>query len=394
MAGFLSSNFWSKVVLQHSYHEPVVRQALVSLGSLHLDYITTDAPGDETARSDTLVQYGRAIRILRKRLESPSPEATRAALVCCILFYCFENTLGNTQAAMHHLSSGLNLLSSYRRDQRGEDGDDLGELSSVFERLDLQATFFDDDRVPCLELTSEEGRETYVDDLLHEKSFSRFEDAHHVLIKLLNWLFHFLTKNACFKFQTEESIPPAVLYEKSRLVVQLDRWLRNFNNFRSQADQDDQTVCGMNILLMQWRIPRMLLDANYPADESVFGVSPNPAAEEIVQLADTVLRLTRERNKSAEAAKNPRRSFSSETGVVAPLFGVAMKCSDISVCHRAVSLLTASQRREGFYDAQTMVAIINKLRDIGDVTNLPLENYFLTELEEGEGGMDRLVDFT
>ncbi|KAI8631882.1 hypothetical protein F5Y19DRAFT_492823 [Xylariaceae sp. FL1651] len=71
-SGYLHSDFWSDTVLRESHHEPVVRQALVSLSTLHLSYITTDAPRDGDRRVEVPVYHGKAIRALKKRLETPT----------------------------------------------------------------------------------------------------------------------------------------------------------------------------------------------------------------------------------------------------------------------------------------------------------------------------------
>ncbi|KAF2124247.1 hypothetical protein P153DRAFT_351139 [Dothidotthia symphoricarpi CBS 119687] len=406
MAGYLSCDFWTRTVLQESYREPVVRQALVSLSSLHLDYITLATPRTEVARGETLAQYGKALRALGKHLEKPDMNATRTALICCILFYCFEATLGNDQAAMHHLQCGLNTLTSYRQVEGFHETQDMSILSRVFERLDLQATLFDDGRVPNLVLTSDEDREICTTNLGCVEAFSRLDDAYRSLIKLQNWLFHFLTKNTLYKPHEREAIPASVLQEKDHLMKQFNRWMVRFDNIRYQANQDDREQCGIQTLLIHQQVSSMLLEADYPADDSVFGASPNPRAEEVLGLADNVLRLTRHEITLGKTAKNSCRNFSSDTGVVAPLFTLAMKCSDESVCLRATELLATSQRREGLYDAQSMVAIIHQFRDarqqkrvrseecrIEDATTPSLETLFADELNKTTGGMDRKADF-
>ena len=404
IAGYLGSDFWSTTVLQASHAEPAVRQALVSLSALHLDYVTGN-PSNE-GMGDILRLHGKALRALRKRVEEPSPEATRAALICCVLFYCFESTLGNNEAAMYHLQGGLNLMAHHRgkTDVHGayRDSPEMETLSAVFERLDLQASMFDDGRQPTLSL----AQGTPASDVL-EESMSPFLQAEHAydsLIKLHNWLFQFLAKYGAFGNTREESIPPAVLQGKRHLKGQLNRWKSRFEEFSRRSEQNTQTTCAIQVLLILWRVSCMLLDASFPANESIFGASPNSEAREVIDLAISVLEATRERNASATMIKSPRRSFSSETGVVAPLFILAMKCSDEWVCGRAVELLSASQRREGLYDSQAMAAIVQQFRAAREerlamgnedqqATNLPLEILFADEIDRASGCMDRKADF-
>jgi hypothetical protein len=102
----------------------------------------------------------------------------------------------------------------------------------------------------------------------------------------------------------------------------------------------------------------MLLEANYPENQSVFGASPNERARQVLMLIEDVLR---HESESRPANDHPARIFSSENGIVAALFLLAMKCSDENVCHRAFGLLSTSQRREDFYDAENMAAIVGSL---------------------------------
>lgn len=404
IAGYLGSDFWSTTVLQASHAEPAVRQALVSLSALHLDYVT-GSPSNE-GMGDILRLHGKALRALRKRVEEPSPDATRAALVCCVLFYCFESTLGNSETAMHHLQGGLNLMSHHygKTETHGvpRESPELETLSAVFERLDLQASMFDDGRQPALSL----AQGTLASDLL-EDSMSPFLQAEHAydsLIKLHNWLFQFLAKHRAFKNTREESIPTAILQGKLHLKDQLNRWKSRLEEFNRRSEHSTQTTCAIQVLLILWRVSCMLLDAGFPANESIFGASPNTEAREVINLASSVLEATRERNASATVIKSPRRNFSSETGVVAPLFILAMKCSDEWVCDRAVELLSASQRREGLYDSQAMAAIVQQFRaareetfaisDEGQqATNAPLEILFADGIDRASGCMDRKADF-
>ena len=402
IAGYLSSEFWSETVLQACHAESAVRQALVSLSALHLDYVTA-SPRD-AALGDILTQHGTALRALRRRLEKPSPEATRTALVCCVLFYCFESALGNTEAAMHHLQSGLNLM-SYHCGQICVHGTDVGcsemdTLSSVFEQLDLQASIFDDNRQPVLDLT----RSALIGDVQGHSVFFEMEHSYNSLTKLHNWLFHFLTKYNSFKNYKEELIPAVVLDEKQHLKYQLDKWKTQLNDFTCRSKHDSETICGIRVLSILWRVSLMLLESGFPANPSVFGASPNPQAREVVDLASSVLKATKEQTSSASATRSARRNFSSATGVVAPLFILAMKCSDEWVCDRATELLSASRRREGLYDSQAVADIVKKFRaakeerclagdEMGQDLNAPLEILFADEIDRASGGMDRTADF-
>ncbi|KAG6355020.1 hypothetical protein INS49_004101 [Diaporthe citri] len=73
----------------------------------------------------------------------------------------------------------------------------------------------------------------------------------------------------------------------------------------------------------------MLLEANYPTNDLVFGASPNFRAERILDMAHKVLDHSQGGETSLKQdSGGQRRVFSSESGIVAPLFALAAKCSD------------------------------------------------------------------
>lgn len=398
IASHFNVDFWTRNVLEQSHQESVVRQALVALSSLHLDYTTTAVPGADDTKHGALAQYGRAIQALRRRIERPNRETVKTALTCCILFYCFEATLGDSAAAMRHLDSGLDLLSTHRRRRELDNTDDLDKLSPILESLDLQATIFDDGRIPRLFLSTEVPRGI--------AAFPCLDEANRAFIRLQNPLLHFLTEQTSYKFCTEDLLPTPVAEQKRLLQQHFDVWLARFEQSNLRGDQDETGNCGRNILLIQWHVSKMLLEANYPPNDLVFGASPNFRAERILDMAHKVLEHSQGGETSLERdAGSQRRVFSSESGIVAPLFALAAKCSDERVCDRALELLTASRRREGLYDAGSMAEVIHQFRTarqqrimynhegiVQDVTHMSLESVFERELNGFVGGMDKLAD--
>ncbi|EMT69426.1 hypothetical protein NOF04DRAFT_18226 [Fusarium oxysporum II5] len=402
ISGFLSSDFWSQTVLQAGHEDLVVRQALVAMSSLHLDYTSSSPDRKSVASPETLSLYGKALRSLGKRLVQPSDGTTKTALVCCILFYCCESTIGDGNAALQHLGNGLKLLVSAQRNQTADESTDIKSLTTIFERLDMQASFFEDDRIPILALPKYRCEEPHDGTLPLRKGILGLQDAQQRLVKLQAWLYHFVNKNVEFYQEMKESLSLDILEERSSLEQGYNAWIEDINEFENRDQHDDQTLHGIRTLLVHFYVCRMILQSKFPQDHNVFGASPNPNAHHILDLAETLLEHTIQVNASPIATKTPRRNFSLETGVVAPLFALAIKCSDDSVATRAAQMLASSHRREGLYDAQTMSHIINELKRSRDgVTRIkeeigggieavsPLE-YHIPEQYEG-GGIDKLL---
>ncbi|KAL5372375.1 hypothetical protein DPSP01_013541 [Paraphaeosphaeria sporulosa] len=359
LAGFLNLDFWTRTVFEQSHQEAAVRQALVSLSSLHLDYTTGALTRSGIARNDTLMQYGKALRMLQRRMKTSDAEATRTALICSVLFYCFEATLGHNEAATHHLQGGLNML-SYWRSQGAEQTDDLAGISLEFERLDLQTTLFYDQPIPHRpfpwHVDGEEGSNV--------RSFQRLSDAHRALVKAIGRGWRLLCDNLNYKFSPSEDIPESILREKLHLQETLLQWKVSFDLFKEQHSERTQTAYGHQILVVHWHIARMLLDAILPADMDVWGASPNPRAAEMLRLIEDV--LDREQSIASSPASSisepTQRVVTSEMGVIAPLFAMALKCADQDVSRRAFELLRSVQRREGLWEASHMSSLVSKLR--------------------------------
>lgn len=446
ISGFVDSDFWYRTVLQSSHQEPVVRQALVALSSLHLEHATADPATAGAARQEALCQYGKSLRALQRLLDRKcsgdvagegdgARHASEVALICCVLFYCFESVVGNTAAALQHLRNGLGILASSRdgspttttagsRDRSAGGGGSVGqELSRVLARLDLQATMFDDRRPLTLALATPEERRVGIAEGLRKDAFSGIDEARLALDKLQSWLLHLIMENIEFKSLDHRRMPPAaVLEERERLVHQYRRWLERFNKFASSKQHGEQEgqpsnagmSAGMQTLLVHHRITQMLLASSLAENSTVFTASPNLAAEEALDWIESILDSASARdgdgNATMPTASAPRRNFSSETGVVAPLFMLAVKCADEAVCARAARLLSELQRREGLYDAQTMAAVVEQLGRVkrrrmkqqredsmseqgeedNEAAEAPLEKWAADIIDGAEGGMDAI----
>lgn len=303
---------------------------------------------------------------------------------------------------MAHLQSGLRLLSSSNHAQEEEKTKGLRMLAQIFQQLDLQATLFDDERMPSLGLAYGQS----LHGMLRTEKFIGVGDAHRSLIRLQHELSRFLVANAQYKLPIREQIPMHILEEKAQLLHSSKLWKVKCDNLMNRQQPGDQTMRGVRALLIQWHVSGMLLEADYPTNAAVFGTSPNPRAQEIIALARCVLMPSEIKNVSAETSRPSSRKFSSDTGVVAPLFILAMKCSEESIRAEAAALLSASHRREGLYDSESMAAIINQLERtkqereersqdsmLQDMQNLSLEKSFAHDLDKRTGGMDKLADF-
>lgn len=94
LAGFFPSEFWSNLVLRAAFHEPVIKHAILALGSLHERF----SNGDQSIFNPiwtkgeggfALVQYNQAIKHLVKPVDE-GQQAIDVYLIACMLFSSFE----------------------------------------------------------------------------------------------------------------------------------------------------------------------------------------------------------------------------------------------------------------------------------------------------------------
>ena len=395
IAGYMDSEFWSHEVLRASHHESIVRQALVSLSLLQLESASSD--GIKAAGSEALVRYGKALRALNRSLQDPSSESVRTALLCCVLFYCFETAQGQPENAVRHLESGLNILSQTSHILPGYQYQGNSPLYKIFRRLDLQATIFNQERKPVLAqvLNTVCG---WPDSTPRERFLN---DAFDELVMIQSALFRFLVPNTLTRAFPLEAIPVPILSGKNKLVDLLDQWKKNVDRFEVASQSSSQSLESLKVLTIQWHICHMLLASVHPLDDTVFGASPNPETKTVLDLITDVLATQGCKIADGNVGRTLRRTCSAETGIVAPLFMICMKCSDSAVRRRAAELLEKADRREGLYDSRNVLAIVHKFEtakrqdeSLNDrITDLSLEDCFPAGLATAIGTMDHLADF-
>ncbi|KAI1152465.1 hypothetical protein F4825DRAFT_461816 [Nemania diffusa] len=414
LSGHLKSEFWTRLVLQHSYNNISVRQAVVALSCAHQNYTTTNNSGNLTP-PDAMVHYSKAMRSLRKYMSAGIDDkgevSAMVPLICSVLFSCFENTQGNTEAASRHLSSGIAILARYKEgvslipDSRKPEHLDL--LEQTLTRLDLQASMFDDARPLLTQLDSTVEFET-----LASSTFKTINDAQADLTRMQNRTLQFLISNNTFKYFPECSLPEKLKMEKQAIEETYAKWNEKLNQYshdqlipskarggyhsRSEGDRGNghptrvlETEVardpGVAILRIYYQVFQLLLAANFPYDPSVFsGLSNSVNVYKLNRILDLI-------ESTHQAQGEGSRSLAAETGIIAPLFLVVVKCTDPAIFKRAFDLLLAlSGRREGMFDGRVLVEIALRFMAQYQTSYSPaaLEWRFSNAFDESVNGLD------
>ncbi|CAM1506178.1 Fc.00g058190.m01.CDS01 [Cosmosporella sp. VM-42] len=309
----------------------------------------------------------------------------RVLAICSALFFCYENAVGNVPAALTHLESGLQILKITQAKSKSlvplaapvypliED-----EIMHLYARLDCQATIYDDARNLLLDHSSISGSSKDLE-TGESLSFCTISDAQRSLDILLSCLTEFLTANIDHKFTLSENMPPEIAKKKRKIEYMFSAWQDALKalqgsrklpttNLGSLRACQTQTRCWTNEEVVEFqlsqirhRVWRMFLRSSFPHDPAVFTAAPNPAAEEVLSFCGSVVLavLAPQLQQPCNLAGNGFWKLSSETGILAPLFMLAIKCGDDSVRARATEQLQRLRGyKEGLFDADVMLQFL------------------------------------
>jgi hypothetical protein len=385
IAGFLPSDFWNKLILQASHTDPVIRHAVIALGSVHETY-EGEAPGHlrsgkVTRQAFALRQSNEAIRRLRTRLSMGVPQSGESVLLSCVLFICLETFLGNHQAALAHLESGLKILGSWLHD-----GDQPvlssefvsrptrkfleEELVPLFTRLDVQATTY---------LTSRSLREVHpyssTEAPVMPTHFTSLSDANNHLADLVHWMLYsnngahnmdyWMVNNpmAQGNFRPPPTapgdsipkIPDRVLKKILKIETHhsgiLQQWLDALNIFlKVNPNLDAKDLRGAVMLKILYTSTTIIKAASlYNHDLEYDKYIPD--FERVIILAESLI------ESQTIATDKGTLLYSFEMNILPPLHYCSTRCRDPKLRRRALALLEDSPRREGMWDSAMLAAI-------------------------------------
>ncbi|OOF91766.1 hypothetical protein ASPCADRAFT_56491 [Aspergillus carbonarius ITEM 5010] len=367
LSSYSDPTLWNRLILQRCHHQPVIRNALVTLSALYQDHLThTPAePGSPRPSLHSLRLIARSHRQLRAHLSSPAA-STEVALICSIIFYAFEALLGNAVQAIRHLDQGLILLQRYQATAPLVPATDdiLPHLARLFSSLDVQASTYNDGRLPVLTLVSPSetcGLVPVVPDL-----FCTLTDADTALIKLQNWMFHHLVTTLPYKCKRPENIPVNILHERHTLYGQLTKYIEVISTSLT-SDTHPRTSSRLLLLRLQARMFHTILAENIP---SMRPKDSDPLQQSLKDIS-TLLTASNSVQPVAEGAIPDKRSFTLTTHLIAALYYVCMKSDNPSTVDLALTLLRHEQlpSRDGLWDANTVEAVVHGIRHASKANN-------------------------
>ncbi|RMD43245.1 hypothetical protein DV735_g1885, partial [Chaetothyriales sp. CBS 134920] len=375
-SGGSETGFWQSLVLQVGQQEEVVRNAIIALASLHEDYQIRSGRyeagallQDDSYRSVTLL-YSKALRQLNRQLDEPSAANAKLAIICSILFACFEVLRRNNMAAVIHYQQGMREL--MRQMNLPEVGDmasasneagpvykvrtipqnELDQLLRVFCRYDIQACTFSKDRA---ERVSAEVPTEF--------------PAHFTLTQVRN---HLDTLLICvyqmaksdlqmFRYWNKDDIPIYWQQRKQDAVTQFQNWLDAIEGFFRQpglalSQHDSKSLLGLRL---QIRVALIMVRISIDCKPETTYDQFTSEFEEIVSRSEQLFQSLALQDAKPLDVENANE-FTMELGLVHPLFFVATKCRDWTLRRRAVAQLRKAGK-EGVWEGPVMAVLATKI---------------------------------
>lgn len=404
----LDADLWTHLILQRGHDEPVIRNALVTLSSLHKEYLFGDSQprslksgGTERHPARSLSLVARSHRHLRNYLFRPDA-APEVALICSIIFYAFESLLGEPERAIEHLDHGLRLLKESLT-EFALNNSNYGlqkHLITLYQRLDIQASSFNDMRRPFLTLCTSAERAGSISIV---PTF--FHDLHHaeeVLTKLENWTLHHIIEHVDLKGYPWAEFPQSILNERRVLATQFDRYgyalerlgtLKGMELQWANPVEQQEQMAPFLFLRTHYLLFHSVMYENLPnplrhsttwqsdkggQTQAHFPLFPSDPNDNLRLALSDVLRLSwiktgnllQPTGKPIGYTATPlssgqsslhRRTFTLSSQIVAALYFTCLKTTDPEILSRAREALSAIHGRDGLWDAELVSFIVEEL---------------------------------
>lgn len=366
LIGGSETEFWESLVLRVGQQEPVVRNAVIALGTLHEEYQKRGGKYDKNhirapPYERALSLNHKAIGNLNSLIQSHDCDP-KLAIIASILFTCFEILSRNTMAAVVAYQSGMRMLlrqmSANSSDASSGSAtfntlpqNELDTILRVFARYDIHACTFS------------KGRAEPIDIKLPDVP-SRFLNLNEVKMHLDNLLisvYQVLKSDICMaRYWSLEHVPPDWIARRDQGIATFEAWQEAIDKFFDSADiplspSEIRAILGIRlqikIAIIQLKI---CIDSGPETSYDQFEAD----FEEIVDRAETITDAVT--TPEGPPSNHNIPAFSMELGICHPLFFTATKCRNWLTRRRAITALRKTGR-ECAYEGPIMALVAERL---------------------------------
>ncbi|KAK8095192.1 uncharacterized protein PG998_014416 [Apiospora kogelbergensis] len=386
-------DFWDTYVLPVAHQEDYLRQAVAAVGAAHQSLVVRSyaEPGSSTWNASqenaAMQQYNRAIASLVRAISSPNPvAAAHGALLCCLMFVCFESLMGRYSESIKHMQSGCQLLTSLGAASRISDAGLWRHTYGMFARLALEfSAFMDAPLAPAL--PSNMLSAMVVE---NQQPFSDLNEALLTLRTMANDHFIALHKTER-QHLLQRTRSPNLAGEMVRVdpYAQLPRgtsmspvssssgtcgplwegdWSDSFSAWNRRFELTVQNLCSEDIserdrgMLAHLRLQQNFweMEIELTKNGGNAAVVASEACEECLQRAESL---------AQPLIAHGKPTFSLDGDLISDLCFIISVCQDLGQQNRALSLLRSLNRREGIWDSNEIAEMHSFSLSLG-VANL------------------------
>lgn len=361
------------MVLRTATSEPVIREAVIALGTLHEGYELSGGRSDpevfaSVTYKDSARLYGLAIRHLYQRIESDSRSTANLAIIASILFACFEILQRDNMAAVMHYQTGMRQLMKTigERDRdyqlegvctstsktsiavvRATPQDDLDRMFRVFARYDVQACTFSKPRVEPLR----------VELPAIPRADVGLSEVRRYLDNLLIAVYQLVKSDlSMFRYWKTADVSSTWLEKRNQAIDTFQGWLEALEQsipsdtvtLRNHGITASKSILG---LVLQVKVAMIMLRTCIDSGPETTFDQFTSDFEEIVSRVEQLMKALH--TMPSDFVSLP---FNMELGVIHPLFFVASKCRDWQLRRRATAMLKKCGK-EGVWEGPIMALV-------------------------------------
>ncbi|KAK3991291.1 transcriptional regulatory protein moc3 [Cladorrhinum sp. PSN332] len=367
--------FWNRVAPSSSYQDDAVKHAVVALGAAYMLFQYPDQPVlDGYTRENldvfTVEQYNKSIEKLQRHVRNSSIESIRVTLVCCLAFISLETLRGDHSMALTHLTNGLRIIPSLPPSvfdcladgsvfvwPPTHDTLDLRDVIQLFARLEASACFFTSGIQPVISERAYAQR--MFDDGSAEVPFADVSHArramcsfrHDVMARTHEIAQYAASSDIFWSDPAQQRQQSALGARSARLGMLVDDFFSTSRFGMPVADQ--QEIYSLYLDLLHFRCAQFQVSRQSPLyptmptmDPLLISYPAPPPAQPEGLLLGNILSLAHHLSSSVIGQKL-RGAFGErsgspslmDTGLVGPLYMVAVHTADLSMRGVAVGLL-------------------------------------------------------
>ncbi|KAH8807256.1 hypothetical protein F5884DRAFT_833042 [Xylogone sp. PMI_703] len=355
LPGVFESSFWGKLILQASFQEPAVLHSVIALSAAQL--------GDDNV---SLRAYNQAIQDLRAHMVGDTPYVLRVTLISCMVFICLEQLRGSRKLADLHLRSGFQLLQELQTRQRGQSCNTSppesvdNAIIEAFTRLNIQCAHFGQSSSYLYKL----GQEIYYGRLALStpQKFNSLQEARQMLDWLMNTTLS-LSSHAEELAGRHCSIPRSLRNKVKQLQGALRQWQAGLESSTVMMTSNGslRDLLGAPMLSLYHHMTTIIAATCLRSgDEMTF----DKYTAKFKSLIVDVKKLWDTAKAELQMTPPGKLSFTTDLGLIPPLYYTALKCRDPQLRRTAIDLLRNVPHIEANWDGVSAACVSKKVMEL------------------------------